>query len=168
MRAVAAGVWAEQRADDGRRYYWNKFTNTSKWELSEEEKVHLVPNLDPYDNPMVMPLQVMMPAQLFAHQRPGSGTVWTVAPLGKLPVHSMLSSEQPEALLVHIHQTAPVLLHGVHQTGLHPPPGCCRAAAQWGAAAGAHMGFTAGSRQPTTAICGAAQQRSQLGCVTVV
>lgn len=62
---MAAGVWAEQRADDGRRYYWNKFTNTSKWELSEEEKVHLVPNLDPYDNPMVMPLQVMMmPAQL--------------------------------------------------------------------------------------------------------
>lgn len=53
----APGVWAEQRADDGRRYYWNKFTNTSKWELSEEEKVHLVPNLDPYDNPMVLPLQ---------------------------------------------------------------------------------------------------------------
>jgi hypothetical protein len=65
LRAVAAGVWAEQRADDGRRYYWNKFTNTSKWELSEEEKVHLVPNLDPYDNPMVLPLQVRTPAQLF-------------------------------------------------------------------------------------------------------
>lgn len=53
-----AGVWAEQRADDGRRYYWNKFTNTSKWELSEEEKTRLVPNLDSYDNPMVMSLQV--------------------------------------------------------------------------------------------------------------
>jgi hypothetical protein len=51
-------VWAEQRADDGRRYYWNKFTNTSKWTLTEDEKAHLVPSLDSYDNPMVMPLQV--------------------------------------------------------------------------------------------------------------
>lgn len=53
-----AGVWAEQRADDGRRYYWNKYTNTSKWELTEEEKQRLVPNLDPYNNDMVMSLQV--------------------------------------------------------------------------------------------------------------
>jgi hypothetical protein len=51
-------VWAEQRADDGRRYFWNKYANTSKWELDEEEKKHLVPNLDSYDNPMVMSLQV--------------------------------------------------------------------------------------------------------------
>lgn len=57
-RAVAVGVWAEQRADDGRRYYWNKFTNTSKWDLTDEEKTRLVPNLDSYDNPMVMPLMV--------------------------------------------------------------------------------------------------------------
>jgi hypothetical protein len=52
------GVWAEQRADDGRRYYWNKYANTSKWELDAEEKKYLVPNLDSYDNPMVMSLQV--------------------------------------------------------------------------------------------------------------
>lgn len=53
----APGVWAEQRADDGRRYYWNKFANTSKWELTPEEKEHLVPNLDSYNNPLVMSLE---------------------------------------------------------------------------------------------------------------
>lgn len=58
---VCAGVWAEQRADDGRRYYWNKFTNTSKWSLTEDEKTRLVSSLDSYDNPMVMPLQVNLP-----------------------------------------------------------------------------------------------------------
>ncbi|KAF8067374.1 hypothetical protein HT031_002422 [Scenedesmus sp. PABB004] len=53
---VAPGVWSEQRADDGRLYYWNKFQNTSKWSLSAEERKHLVPNLDPYNNRLFMPL----------------------------------------------------------------------------------------------------------------
>lgn len=58
LECCRPGVWAEQRADDGRRYYYNKFTNTSKWVLDEQEQQSLVPNLDSYNNGMVMPLQV--------------------------------------------------------------------------------------------------------------
>lgn len=54
------GVWSEQRSDDGQVYYWNKFLNMSKWTLDESEKQHLVPNLDPYNNRMFMPLAEFM------------------------------------------------------------------------------------------------------------
>eukprot|EP00879_Flechtneria_rotunda_P003584 GHRR01003819.1.p1 GENE.GHRR01003819.1~~GHRR01003819.1.p1 ORF type:complete len:560 (+),score=179.50 GHRR01003819.1:87-1766(+) len=51
------GVWSEQRTDDGKVYYWNKLQNSSKWTLSDEEQQYLVPNLDPYNNRLFMPLQ---------------------------------------------------------------------------------------------------------------
>ncbi|WIA33262.1 hypothetical protein OEZ86_006403 [Tetradesmus obliquus] len=57
---MAPGVWSEQRSDDGQVYYWNKFLNMSKWTLDESEKQHLVPNLDPYNNRMFMPLAEFM------------------------------------------------------------------------------------------------------------
>lgn len=55
-----AGVWSEQRSDEGQVYYWNKYLNMSKWTLDESEKQHLVPNLDPYNNRMFMPLAEFM------------------------------------------------------------------------------------------------------------
>lgn len=55
-----AGVWSEQRTDDGQIYFWNKYLNTSKWTLSDEEKQRLVPNLDPYDNQLFIPLKDFM------------------------------------------------------------------------------------------------------------
>lgn len=57
---VSSGVWSEQRADDGKVYYWNKYQNMSKWTLTDEEKQHLVPNLDAYDNRLFMPLKDFM------------------------------------------------------------------------------------------------------------
>eukprot|EP00775_Hariotina_reticulata_P011842 gene11842-11986_t len=52
----APGVWSEQRSDEGKIYYWNKYLNTSKWTLTDEERQRLVPNLDPYNNQLFMPL----------------------------------------------------------------------------------------------------------------
>jgi hypothetical protein len=59
---TAPGVWSEQRADDGRRYFYNKFANVSKWELSEEERQRLVPNLDPYMSLQVRAVGMSMAA----------------------------------------------------------------------------------------------------------
>lgn len=60
LQLCRTGVWSEQRATDGTRYYYNEATNTSKWELDEEEMKHLVPNLNPYDNDLAMPLRVSL------------------------------------------------------------------------------------------------------------
>lgn len=57
---VLSGVWSEQRTDDGKIYYWNKFLNTSKWTLDEAEQKRLMPNLDAYDNQLFMPLKDFM------------------------------------------------------------------------------------------------------------
>jgi hypothetical protein len=60
MHLCTTGVWSEQRSDEGQTYYWNKYLNQSKWTLDESEKQHLVPNLDPYNNRMFMPLAEFM------------------------------------------------------------------------------------------------------------
>lgn len=53
-----AGVWTIQRNPDGTRFYYNRALNASKAQLSEEEQQLLVPELDAYDNDVVMPLKV--------------------------------------------------------------------------------------------------------------
>jgi hypothetical protein len=52
----AGGVWAPFKDENGRRYYYNKALNVTRWELSEEEKGAELPPLNPYDNPLAMPL----------------------------------------------------------------------------------------------------------------
>jgi hypothetical protein len=52
----APGVWSEQWSDDGKVYYFNKYLNISKWTITDEERQLLVPNLDPYNNHLFMPL----------------------------------------------------------------------------------------------------------------
>jgi hypothetical protein len=51
-------VWTEQRTVDGSRYYWNELKNMSKWDLTAAERKTLVPDLNPYDNDLAMPLLV--------------------------------------------------------------------------------------------------------------
>lgn len=43
---------------DGQRFFMHTITDEEKAELSEEDKAHLLPSLDPYDNKLVMPLKV--------------------------------------------------------------------------------------------------------------
>ncbi|GBF98742.1 hypothetical protein Rsub_11291 [Raphidocelis subcapitata] len=54
--AGGPGHWLQLATEEGRTYYWNKARNTSKWQLDEADKPHLVPPLDPYNNPLTMPL----------------------------------------------------------------------------------------------------------------
>lgn len=53
-----AGVWTIQRNPDGTRFYFNKALNASKAQLTEEEQQLLVPELNAYDNDVVMSLKV--------------------------------------------------------------------------------------------------------------
>jgi hypothetical protein len=54
-------VWTIQRNPDGTRFYYNKALNASKAQLTTEEQQLLVPELDAYDNDIVMPLRVRGP-----------------------------------------------------------------------------------------------------------
>ncbi|GFH33118.1 uncharacterized protein HaLaN_32440, partial [Haematococcus lacustris] len=53
---LAAGHWIHITHPDGSQYYFNKVLNSSRWNLTEEERQRLLPPLDPYNNPLVMPL----------------------------------------------------------------------------------------------------------------
>ena len=44
------------KSPDGDQFYYNKFMNVSKWNLTEAEMAHYQPPLNPYDNPLAMPL----------------------------------------------------------------------------------------------------------------
>ncbi|KAL6765032.1 hypothetical protein V8C86DRAFT_1223852 [Haematococcus lacustris] len=50
------GHWIHITHPDGSQYYFNKVLNSSRWNLTEEERQRLLPPLDPYNNPLVMPL----------------------------------------------------------------------------------------------------------------
>eukprot|EP00798_Chlamydomonas_sp_ICE-L_P001356 gene1356-32718_t len=47
-------IWVKTSGPEGKDFFYNKALNISKWDLSEDDIV--LPDIDPYDNPMVMPL----------------------------------------------------------------------------------------------------------------
>ena len=53
-----AGSWVQVYDDEGAVSYLNTHTQEEKDELSAEEQQQLLPNINPYDNELVMPLKV--------------------------------------------------------------------------------------------------------------
>lgn len=55
---VCTGNWAEIYNQDGSSFFMHTITDEQKDTLTEEEKQHLLPAVDPYNNDLVMPLKV--------------------------------------------------------------------------------------------------------------
>jgi len=51
-----SGNWIKVQHPDGDVYYYNKVQGRSVWNLTANERHYLLPPLDPYDNPLVLPL----------------------------------------------------------------------------------------------------------------
>lgn len=49
--------WIHVFHPDGDDFYVNKVKQLSKWNLSQDESASLLPDMDPYNNPLVMPLE---------------------------------------------------------------------------------------------------------------
>lgn len=79
---VLVGVWTIQRNPDGTRFYWNKVANKSKASLDEKEQKLLVPELSPYDNDIVMPLEVRSLREIAGWATRGKGRRRTQAGAG--------------------------------------------------------------------------------------
>ncbi|KAF5843318.1 hypothetical protein DUNSADRAFT_17895 [Dunaliella salina] len=49
--------WVHVTHPDGSQYYYNKYKDISKWNLTAEEQQHLLPPLNPYENDLVISLK---------------------------------------------------------------------------------------------------------------
>ncbi|GMH37196.1 hypothetical protein BSKO_05069 [Bryopsis sp. KO-2023] len=49
--------WLPAMSEDGKTYYWHRETKESKWNLTEAERSDALPFLDPFDNPLYIPIK---------------------------------------------------------------------------------------------------------------